>query len=158
MNPSIAYRDLSTRQPRSLKNVKNLAVQPVYTIMTEYFQSTATKKLFKIRHSFTCNSNKVIYLITCANCKKQYVGKTTRTLRERVCQHRHSIKKNQDQYVSKHFNLPGHNLSHLTIQAIDTADNNQEQLTKLEEYWINTLKTVQPKGLNVNNEQNHLLK
>ena len=72
---------------------KNLAVQHVYTIMTlntfkALQQGNSSKSDTHSRATQT-----VIYLITCANCKKQYVGKTTRTLRYRVCQHRHSIKK-----------------------------------------------------------------
>ncbi len=37
-----------------------------------YFRSTATGKTFPIRHSFTCTSSNIMYLITCTKCKKQY--------------------------------------------------------------------------------------
>ena len=81
------------KTPRPLKNAKKpRCATCLHYNDSEYFQSTATRKLFKIRHSSRATQT-VIYLITCANCKKQYVGKTTRTLRYRVCQHRHSIKK-----------------------------------------------------------------
>ena len=118
------------------------------------FYSTATKKCFRVRDSYTCSSKHVIYLITCTQCKKQYVGRTTKTLRERISQHKWSINKKEPRYISKHFNLPGHNLSHLKVQVIAKPEtNNPEALQRQETYWIHTLKTLQPSGLNVTTDQ-----
>ncbi len=111
-----------------------------------YFKSTTTRKCYKIRHPFTCSSNNVIYLITCNKCKKQYVGKTNKSLRERINHHRASIRMKQIRYINVHFNFPDHNLSNLTVQAIDTTS--ADKLAQLEKYWINTLQTQKPKGLN----------
>lgn len=111
-----------------------------------HFTSTANRKSFKIRQPFSCNSTNVIYLITCSKCKKQYVGKTTKPLRERINHHRTNINRNKKIYVCVHFNFPDHQLSNLTVQVIDSSPPNQ--LSRLEQYWIQTLETVKPKGLN----------
>ena len=115
--------------------------------------STKTKISYPIRHHFTCKSSNLIYLITCTKCKKQYVGMTTKQLNTRVNHHRTSIFNKRRTYLHTHFNLPDHSISNLTIQAIDTTEQKVDmynELRKLERYWIKTLKTFQPVGLNVN--------
>ena len=117
------------------------------------FTSTKTKISYPIRHHFTCKSSNLIYLITCTKCKKQYVGMTTKQLNTRVNHHRTSIFNKRRTYLHTHFNLPDHSISNLTIQAIDTTEQKVDmynELRKLERYWIKTLKTFQPVGLNVN--------
>ena len=113
-----------------------------------YFQSTANKKAYTIQDSFKCTSNNVVYLITCTKCKKQYVGYTTNQLNQRINRHRSNIINNKDIYISRHFNFSDHNLRNLSVQVIDTAPNIPE-LKKLEKFWILTLETYVPKGLNV---------
>ena len=115
-----------------------------------YFQSTITNERFRIRFPFSCSSSNIIYLITCKKCKKQYVGQTIKTLRERIYHHRSSIRTSQGRYISKHFSLPGHNISDLTVQVIDrTTNNEQTKLHEREQFWIKRLTTLQPNGLNV---------
>ena len=38
------------------------------------FTCTATGKTYKVRGDLTCKSDNVIYLISCKNCKQQYVS------------------------------------------------------------------------------------
>ena len=45
-----------------------------YLNCSNHFTSTKTKTTYTIRHSFSCTSTNLIYLITCKKCKKQYVG------------------------------------------------------------------------------------
>ena len=112
---------------------------------TNFFRSTVTKQHYRIRQSFTCSSNNIIYLITCKKCRKQYVGKTTNSLKERINHHRSTIFTKQQRYISIHFNFPDHRISDLSVQIIDQSS---ENLDKLEKYWISTLRTIKPKGLN----------
>lgn len=117
---------------------------------SNYFTSTTTRKSYRIRHPFTCNSKNIIYLITCSKCKKQYIGNTRNSLRERINHHRSSIFTKDQRYVSTHFNFNDHNINNLTVQIIDTTTPNN--LRNLESFWINTLKTKIPNGLNfINN-------
>ena len=104
--------------------------------------------VFYIRHSFTCESTNIVYVITCAKCKKQYVGCTTHSLRYRINHHRSCILRKMPSYIHKHFNLQDHNITHLKVQPIDTAEDSTE-LRNLEKYWITSLATLVPFGLNV---------
>ena len=113
------------------------------------FKSTVTGTHYPIRHSFSCSSSNLIYLITCKKCKKQYVGLTTHTLKYRVNHHRTNILTKKSIYLCDHFNLPDHNIEHLAIQAIDTTtEADPTTLRQLELYWIKKLQTLVPKGLN----------
>lgn len=114
-----------------------------------HFTSSVTKKCYRIRYPFSCDTKNAVYLITCRKCSKQYVGKTCLTLRSRINQHRSSIKMKRERYISKHFNLPAHSITDFSVQIIDTSSDNTKDLSQLEKYWINILQTIQPKGLNV---------
>ena len=120
---------------------------------SKYFTSTKSGTTYTIRHSFTCTSSNLIYLVTCKKCNKQYVGLTTKQLNVRVNHHRSSIINHKPIYLSKHFNFPDHSITDLSIQAIDTVtgycSNALQELQKLEKYWIQKLRTLQPLGLNV---------
>lgn len=121
------------------------------------FISTRTGRSYPLRHNFTCTSRNIIYLITCTRCKKQYVGLTTQQLNIRVNHHRTNIFNNAQTYISNHFNFTDHNVRHLSVQIIDTPSNGPNMLQKLqhlEKYWIDTLKTIQPFGLNVSPGRN----
>jgi hypothetical protein len=145
--PQLRFRERFVRKcnhPRC-STCQHLQCQPTFT-------STKTKISYPIRHHFTCKSNNLIYLITCTKCKKQYVGMTTKQLNTRVNHHRTSIFNKQRTYLHSHFNLPDHNINNLKVQAIDTTEQNvngYKELRKLERFWIKTLKTFQPIGLNV---------
>ena len=47
--------------------------------VTDTFSSFATKSKYKINHNFNCNSQCLIYLLSCKTCGKQYTGKTDKT-------------------------------------------------------------------------------
>ena len=145
--PAITYPDIKTkpcRHPRCVTcghlNCKNT------------FKSTKTGNVYPLRHSFTCTSKIVVYLITCLKCKKQYVGLTTQQLNIRINHHRTNIFNHVQTYVSNHFNFPDHSITDLSVQVIDTPKNEQntyQNLKDLERHWIQTLKTLRPFGLNV---------
>ena len=120
--------------------------------MPNKFHINKNQNFYPLRHHFSCTSNNVIYLITCTKCKKQYVGMTTKKLNIRLNHHRTSIFNKQKTYLHTHFNLPDHSIENLKVQAIDKVEGKQDatsKLRKLEKYWIKTLRTYQPIGLNV---------
>ena len=145
--PMLRYRNVKTqpcRHPRCM-TCRHLNCEKSFT-------SSKTGKIYPLRHNFTCTSKNVIYLITCTKCKKQYVGLTTQQLNVRINHHRSSIFNRIKTYISNHFNFPDHNISNLSVQIIDTPQegpNTFQRLQKLEAYWIHTLRTMQPLGLNV---------
>ena len=131
----------SCRHPRCLTCSIHLNCQPT-------FKSSRTNLVYQIRHSFSCTSSNLIYLITCKRCHKQYVGLTTKQLNVRVNHHRTKKQIN----ISQHYNRSDHSISHLTIQPIDRPSSStptQQELQDLERYWIMTLKTKFPQGLNI---------
>ena len=132
-------------KPKKCKRSRCCTCQ--HFIEKDFFTSSTTKQRFYIRKPFNCSTKNIIYLITCTKCKKQYVGKTTKTLRERVNHHRTSIFTKQKRYLSLHFNLPLHSVANLSVQIIDST-NSTSELDSLESFWIYKLQTKEPKGLN----------
>ena len=84
----------------------------------------------------------------------QYVGLTEQCLHLRMNGHRSSVKAGKSTFLYDHFNIDGHKFEDATIQIIDVVENNtlqiQQTLSNLELYWINTLSTAYPLGLNDN--------
>ena len=73
-------------------------------------------------------------------------------LNTRINHHRSNIFNKRPIYLCVHFNLPDHHIQDLSVQPIDTIDDQTqplEELRKLEHYWIRTLKTLKPDGLNL---------
>ena len=104
--------------------------------------------------NFSSHSKSVIFLITCTKCEVQYVGLTRQKIKERIAQHIRHIKNNSlSTYLVQHFNNNYHSISDLIVKIIDylpeTKDNVNE-LFDLENYWMRTLNSVYPFGLNNN--------
>ena len=45
--------------------------------ITDSFTSSVTQNTYKINHNLNCDDKCLIYLLTCKQCRKQYVGETT---------------------------------------------------------------------------------
>ena len=76
----------------------------------------------KLKRQTNCKSANVIYLITCTQCGKQYVGETKRALNERMNGHRSDWTKRRFQRspVAEHFHLQNHDFnSHVSLCCID---------------------------------------
>ena len=115
------------------------------------FRSTTYNKEFIIHDLITCSSSNLIYLITCRKCNLQYVGETSRTLRERVTDHRSAVKLKKKTPIGLHFNLPNHSVFDLKITAIELIKTNQNTdlfRKSKEKFWQQSLGTIYPKGLN----------
>ena len=56
------------------------------------FNSTNTGKRYRIRQNLTCDSDWVIYLVTCKRCKGQYVGKSKTVFKKRHSNHKCEIR------------------------------------------------------------------
>ena len=104
---------------------------------------------YPINNKFNCNSNNVIYMISCTRCYKNYIGITERKLKDRLNNHRHTIKNKYQTAIGIHFNTPGHNSKHLKIKVITTLDNlNYSEKLSKEKELINKIKSYYPYGLN----------
>ena len=119
------------------------------------FKSFVTKKLYKINFRFDCNSSDVIYLISCKICGRQYTGTAVTRFWERFNQYKSNVNlysqgvrgMMQEKMIS-HFFTENHNgcSKDMSVQIIDHCDPNDKE--RRESYWIETLETSYPKGLN----------
>jgi hypothetical protein len=115
------------------------------------FSSSNMNKKFNLRQDINCKSKNLIYLITCRQCHKQYVGQTSMTLTDRINNHLSCIRTHKKNPIGIHFNMPNHNLNDFSIQGIEliTSKNNiPEILDNKETYWQHTLQTLFPLGIN----------
>ena len=126
-----------------------------YTYKCSSFKHPHTGKEIKIKGIISCSTKFVIYLITCP-CGKSYVGKTSRSLKARIAEHRSTIRcKNLNYPVAAHFvefNHPISSLRYIGIEKVSLPPRGgdlENLLSKREHYWIYHLKTLTPHGLNV---------
>ena len=120
----------------------------LHTCSTEHFNSTYNKQKYTFSDNLYCHTKSIIYLITCTLCNKQYIGETSRSLRERISDHRHAITHNKPTTIGLHFNTGTHkihNLHAIAIECILTGETNRKNREK---FWQDKLKTIAPFGLN----------
>ena len=123
---------------------------------TGRIKSLITGREYTCKTNVTCQSNNLIYALSCKICGIQYVGQTGRRLMDRFQGHFNVIAKNRnDSLISYHFNSEnhtGHNdivIHVLDFIAQDPINNKAKSLRiKIESNWIQRLRTVFPKGLN----------
>lgn len=124
------------------------------TIKTNHFLHPQTGKKIYIRSVITCASTHVVYLLRCP-CGLAYVGKTTRQLKQRISEHKSTIRRNDQDYpVAMHFNDAHHDISTLRFCGIERVPapprggDHDKLLKQHEAYWIYALQTLTPRGLN----------
>ena len=88
----------------------------------------------------------------CNRCLKYYVGQTVDEFRHRWNNYKDNAKKFErehcmQRHLYKHFNLLGHKRCDISVTLIDKTG--PKEHTNGEDYWIHTLKTKAPLGLNV---------
>ena len=122
---------------------------------TSNFTSSVTHETYKINHKSDCNSNCLIYLLTCKQCSKQYVGQT----KDNFWFQWNNFKDNSRKYqcsdtcfqenLFRHFSSPSLNwfLKYVLMTFIDKTDPSDP--FKQEDYWTKTLKTMALFGHNI---------
>ena len=75
-------------------------------IVSAMFHSTVQGRTFRINHLFNCDSSGVVYLITCKQCKKQYMGSTVTPFRLRFNNHKNLL----DRFGKEHTEICGQHL------------------------------------------------
>ena len=124
------------------------------------FTSTNTGKQYPIHYNMTCRTKEIIYLITYKKCKIQYVGQTSRCLRERMWKYRNRITTPhppQLTEVEAHFRsdndhdgkidfsiMPIFQRTNPSMEYVERELGRQQ----MEDFFINILDTKHPKGLN----------
>ena len=87
------------------------------------------------RQDLSCSSDNLVYLINCKRCVKegptlpcQYIGQTSRTLRERFGEHKRGIQNNTEESVPIHINQPKHTLNGVQLIPILHINNNRDSI------------------------------
>jgi hypothetical protein len=113
------------------------------------FSSVTCNNRHKIFDPLSCDSDNIVYLITCNKCHMQYVGESGRSLRERLTDHRSNIKNHKMTPIGIHFNSTGHNFTDLKAIAIEKIKTNNLMIRRQrEQFWQQKLNTKHPFGLN----------
>ena len=112
----------------------------------------------QIKQHITCNSTNLTYMIECKKCKKQYIGETKRTIRERFTEHRQATNNphhaNSTAAVPTHFNLPGHSSADMRLIPLELQPTiNASRRKAREAFLIHRGKTLSPEGINRKNER-----
>lgn len=135
-----------------------------YTTKCTSYKHPHTGKLTKIKGTITCNQTNIIYLITCPCPNLAYVGKTTRPLKTRIAEHRSKIRtQDKTSPVSVHFAEAHHSVAAMRYTGIEHVKAHRrggdidKLLLRRESYYIHTLQTLHPLGLDQENEIKHFL-
>jgi hypothetical protein len=101
---------------------------------------------FQIRGSFNCNSQNIVYMLTCGDCGLQYIGETCRKLRERFNDHK--SKSDKDKYpIGRHVITTGHPFENFSSVVLKGAFRSDNERKLFESFLILRFNTVQD-GLN----------
>ena len=125
-------------------------------VHTQSFKSSVTQKTYHISHDLNCKSKLLIYLMECRICRIQYIGKSETEFNIRLNNHRKDVNRQNAPRADQHFKLPDHDFNqHARFTLIEQLDNTRIdkdlatlRLKKREDFWIETLKTLHPYGLN----------
>jgi len=119
---------------------------------------TTTGTRHSSKHNITCNSNNLIYCISCKHCSSQYVGQTKNSIKERFKCHFYSITQpdKSNTVVGRHFSSQDHHgLADVTIHVLEfittpsESPASQRQRDDIERTWIHRMVSTAPHGLNV---------
>ena len=104
---------------------------------SKYFVSTNTHKRYKIKQNLTCNSDFLIYLVTCRKCQGQYVGKSQTKFKLRHSNHKREIKNNIGG-LGHHYceAIGGCGYENFSVILMEQVENKTPQfLAEREVYW-----------------------
>ena len=120
-----------------------------YIKQGKQIRASATSYTAEILDQVNCQTSNIVYCITCKKCNIQYIGESQRSLQDRISEHRGYIFNSvTSKTTGEHFNLPGHNLSHMEVTILEKIRNFDAQFRKQrEQMWIEKFNTKY-KGLN----------
>jgi len=119
--------------------------------------STTTGRTYQAKRHISCCSHNLIYCITCTICKKQYVGQTSKKLKERFINHFGNINnKRLADPIGRHFSSAGHHgRKTLTIHIVEfipapyNSNVGKSLRDSSERRWMYKLQSIAPQGLNL---------
>ena len=121
---------------------------------TERFSRSVRGETYKINYHLCSNEQCLIYLLTCKGCAKQYTGETVDKFRSWWNNYKNSDRaflrgeEIKQKFLHEHFLKDDHHgfEKDVSIYLIDKTQSSDPH--KREYYWMRTLKTLAPFGLN----------
>ena len=112
-------------------------------------KSTSNNKIVDLHKHHTCEDRNVIYILDCKKCRKQYIGETDRTVKDRYLDHRGYVRRKElDKATDHHFNLPGHQNSDMSISVLERITSSDPHYRKeRESHYIEQFELL-TKGIN----------
>ena len=117
--------------------------------------SQVTNYTHEIKDNISCDTENIIYYWKCKKpkCKMfpmcEYVGLSTRSFKSRYSEHLQYIRSEiPTQPSGEHFNLKGHNISHIEGLAIEHVKSKDPFVLRAREYRIIQLMDTFRNGLN----------
>ena len=100
----------------------------------------------KLRCNTKCTTTNVVYLITCAKCRKRYVGETGDHVNQRMNCHWDDWKQNRFERspVAEHFCSSEHDFRYHAALCLDHNPETDRTRKARENYWIKCLNTLWP--------------
>ncbi len=142
-------RDNSCNKPNNCMHCPKLN-------LTGRITSFTNGRTYKIPSHVTCQSNNLIYTLTCDICGIQYVGQTKNRIMDRFNGHKTDIRNHKDTTVARH--MASHNVTldpPITISVVhfigasSSSPIAAELRDKWERKWMARLQTYIPQGLNI---------
>ena len=119
MAPSL-YSKLNIKSNCTIVSCNKCDICKNFLIADSKFRCTVTGNTYFIKDNLSCDSCNVIYLITCSNCRKQYVG-SAKNFKQRFRIHKSYIKTNKNRCgTARYFNnkccSPNNKHAYLKVQ------------------------------------------
>ena len=105
---------------------------------------------FKINYSFNCDSESVVYLISCTKCRTSCVGSTIKSFRKRFNNHKSSLVRygKGHEGIEEDIWQEGHEgIENMIVKIIDKTNINEP--TTREGFWAYRLNSFAPNSLNI---------
>ena len=115
-------------------------------------ETSASRATIKLRFNTSCKTTKVVYLLTCTKCGKQYFSETGDHVNQRMNGNRDDWKHKRFERspAAEHLCSPEHNfLNHAALFCLNHNPEWTDRTRKAREsYWIRRLNTLRPYGIN----------
>ena len=117
---------------------------------TKVIKATVTVTTVELTRHHTCQDENLVYIVECSKCRLQYIGETKHTAEKRWAEHLGYVRnKRLDQATGAHFNLPGHNIHHMTFSVLEKITSNNPQYRKARESHYIEKFNLKYAGMNV---------
>ena len=112
-----------TLNPHCTNKCLNRKCPTCPNILTRHlFLSTTLGTTHTTKCNYTCRSHRIVYLVTCKRCHKQYVGQTLGSLHTRLQKMKADVKCNTSRESTYYFRNNQHTTWDIQIEPIDHTD------------------------------------